>query len=185
MTQSQFMYELMKELDFMSDEKKYDIMNDYNGFFSEQTDNGKSEDEIIDLLRSPKEIAESYRSGMPLSLEFLTSDSSEHIPAYKRIIKFILLIPCAVVYVPVTAVLGAVLIALSVILCAVGVAVSVYSFSALHLSLGFAVIGIGGIVFTFAFVMLCVAFVQLTSKMVTYFPRYMGRLLGNTDRSVK
>ena len=33
MTQSRFMYELMKELDDLSDERKLDIVNDYTLFF--------------------------------------------------------------------------------------------------------------------------------------------------------
>ncbi len=185
MTQSQFMYELMKELDGMSDEKKYDIMNDYTGFFSEQTDNGRSPEEIISMLHSPKEIAESYKKGKPVELDVFASGSEDDTPAYKRVVKFILLIPCALVIVPLSALAGALLVALSVVLCVAGVAVSVYSFFASSLSFGFIIIGIGGILFTFSFVMLCVSFIQLTAKMVKSFPNYMGRVLNNTDRSVK
>ena len=192
MTQSQFMYELMKELDGMSDEKKYDIMNDYTGFFSEQTDNGRSPEEIISMLHSPKEIAESYKKGKPVELDVFASGSEDDTPAYKRVVKFILLIPCALVIVPLSALAGALLVALSVVLCVAGVAVSVYLGGrriikkfASSLSFGFIIIGIGGILFTFSFVMLCVSFIQLTAKMVKSFPNYMGRVLNNTDRSVK
>lgn len=185
MTQSQFMYELMKELDGMSDEQKYDIMNAYTGLFSEQTERGISEQEIVDMLHSPKEIADSYLNGTPVPLDLFISQNENRQSKHKNILKFIMLMPCAVIYVPVTAMIGAALVLLSVILCTVSIAVSVYSFSAAHLSFGFIIIGAGGIIFTFSFVMLCVIFVRLTGMMVTYFPKYMSRVLNNTDRSVK
>ena len=185
MTQSQFMYELMKELDGVNDESKYVIMNDYTGFFSEQTDNGRSVDEIIAMLHTPKEIAESYKNGKPFEPTCIASDTQEKNPAYKRVLKFILLIPCAIVLESLSALAGTLLVLLSVILCIASVAVSVYSFSALSLSFGFIIIGIGGILFTFSFIMLCVASVQLTVKMLTAFPKYMSRVLNNTDGSVK
>ena len=176
------MYELMKELDDLSDERKLDIMNDYTGFFAEQADIGRTEEEIISLLHSPKEIAESYRNGEPVELESFGAKSEERQPAHKRVLKFILLIPCAVIYVPFTAVIGAALVLLSVALCAATVALSVFAFSAVKLSIGFVLIGAGGIIFTASFVMLCVAFVRLTGKMVLYLPKYMAGVL--KDRSV-
>lgn len=177
------MYELMKELDGMSDEQKYTVMSDYTSLFDEQTEMGRTEDEIISKLLSPKEIAEGYRSGTPVPLELFTSHDEDQLPAFKRVLKFILLIPCAVVIVPLAALAGAALAALSLALCAASVALSVYSFAAVNLSFGFFITGVGGIVFTFSFIMLCVAFVQLTAKMTAWFPKYMGKVL--KDGSVK
>lgn len=185
MTQSQFMYELMKELDGIPDESKYIIMNDYSGYFSEQEDKGLSVDDIIAKLGSPEKIALSYKNGVPVLPEEIgeVTDKGNRTPL--SVLKFILMIPAAALYVPLTASLGLVMFSAAAVLCVASIALSVYAFSALSLSFGFIIVGIGGVLFTFSFVMLCVTVCRLAVRMVTAFPKYMGRVLNNTEKSVE
>lgn len=179
------MYELMKELNDLPDESKYIIMNDYTEFFSEQEDKGRSAEDIIGGLSSPKQIALGYRNGMPVPIEGITESEHTGRRTPLSVLKFVLMLPAAVLYVCVTAALGLVMLAVAALLCVGGVALSVYSFAALSLSFGFIIVGIGGVLFTFAFVVLCVSVFRLAVRMVTAFPKYMGRVLYTKQKSVE
>lgn len=186
MTQSQFMYELMVELADIPDEEKVVIMNGYTQFFAERTNQGMSEESIIDTLSSPKEIAQGYKNGSPLPIEGVESVYSGEKSGEKTagsVIKFILLIPVAAIYIPITAVLGLAVLLLSLALCAASVCLTVFSFTVASLQTGFIVLGIGGIFFTLAFLMLCVVIFKGSWKIVLAFPRLMGQVLTNKRKA--
>ncbi len=187
MTQSQFMYELMVELADIPDEEKVVIMNDYTQFFTEHTEQGMSEENIINALSSPKEIANGYKNGLPLPIEGIESvyinEQSGKVTAIS-VLKFILLIPVAAIYIPVTAVLGIAILLLSLALCAASVCLSVFSFTVASLQTGFILLGIGGIFFTLAFLILSVVIFKGAIKTVLVFPKLMGRVLKNNKKAV-
>lgn len=188
MTQSQFMYELMTELDGLPDERKYIVMNEYTQYFTEQTENGLSEEGIISSLGSPKEIAQSYKSGSPIRLAGVASvdlSSGESTKTPLSVFKFILLIPAAAVYLPVMTALGLAVLLISLLLCAASVCLTVFSFTVASLQTGFIFLGIGGIFFAFAFVMFCVVIFKGALRLVFFFPKLMGRVLRNESKAGK
>lgn len=187
MTQTQFMYELMVELADIPDNEKVVIMNDYTQLFSESTEQGMSEESIISSLATPKEIAQSYKDGAPLPIKGVDSvysnEQGGNITA-SSIMKFILLIPVAIIYVAVTSAFGLVVLLLCLALCAVSVCLSVFSFTVAGLQSGFILLGIGGIFFTLAFLMLCVVVFKGAIKIILKIPKYMGSVLRNNKKAV-
>lgn len=188
MTQSQFMYELMTELGDLSDEKKYIVMNEYTQYFNEKTESGMSEESIISSLHSPKDIAQSYKSGSPIRLEGVSSVCVSPCEGGKTplsVFKFILLIPAAAVYITVLSALGLSVLLASFLLCAASVCLSVFSFTVASLQTGFVLLGIGGIFFAFAFLMLSVVIFKGALRLICFFPALMGRVLRNEKKAGK
>lgn len=187
MTQTQFMYELMVELADISDKEKVVIMNDYTQLFSESIEQGVSEENIIASLATPKEIAQSYKDGSPLPIKGVDSvyncEQGGNMTT-SSIMKFILLIPVAILYVAVTSALGLATLFLCLVLCAASVCISVFSFTVASLQTGFILLGIGGIFFTLAFLILCVVVFKSAIKIVLKFPKYMGSVLRNNKKAV-
>ena len=185
MTQSQFMYDLMVELDGVPDEDKFVLMNDYNQYFTDRIDEGLSEDDIISKLRSPKEIADGYRNGVPIPIDGVDSVLSSSQRGEKTplsVLKFVLLIPVCALYEVLAVSVGVILLAAVAALCAAGSLVSVAAFMSASLNTGFMLLGIGGIFLTFAFIMLCAAVFGGALGAVKKFPGFMGNVLHNRTK---
>ena len=185
MTQSQFMYDLMVELEGVPDEDKLVLMNDYNQYFTDRIEGGMSEDDIVSRLRSPKEIAASFKNGTPIPIEGVDSvligvQKGNKTPM--SVFKFILLIPVCAVYEVFAVSVGLVLLAVTLVLCAVCALASVAAFMSVPLSRGFILLGVGGIFLTFAFVMLCTAVFAGALGAAAKFPGFMGRVLNNRTK---
>ena len=182
MTQSQFMYDLMRELDGVPDEEKFVLMNDYTQYFENHIESGMTEESIIENLKTPHEIACCYKKGKPIPLEGVESVLASEQDGDKTalsVIKFIFLIPVCVVYEAATAAVCAIIVAASLALCLVCAVGGVVSFVSVVLNKGFILLGIGAVILTFAFVMLFMLAVNFTVSAVKLFPRYMGRVLAN------
>ena len=78
MTQSQFMYDLMIALNGIPDEEKFVLMNDYTQYFEDKLESGMVEEDIVNSLKAPREIARRYKNGNPIPIDgvesVLTSD---------------------------------------------------------------------------------------------------------------
>lgn len=186
MTQSQFMYELMKEISFLSDEEKINVMNDYTLYFSQQINKGLTEEEACGALCSPAEIADSYRNGAPLPIlgvDSVYKEENERGKTPLSVFKFICLIPAAVVYLPVVAVVGLVLFVMAIALCAVCVGVSVFSFTLLSINTAFIFVGIGMILFTVVFLLLSVLIFRATIYFLRLLPGFMKGVLQNKRKA--
>ena len=181
MTQSQFMYELMVELTDLPDEKKYVIMNDYNQVFSENLEKGLSEEQITEKLQSPRVIAQSYKDGSPLPLPGI--DSIYNVEKSKRTaastLKFICLIPAAIIFFPLVTFLGLTFFLLSAGLCVVGVCIGVFSFTVASIQIGFIFMGIGGIFFTLSFLFLSIFILKAAFFILKAFTSFMKGILYN------
>lgn len=186
MTQSQFLYQLMKELDEFPDEMRYMIVNDYAFYYGEQLEKGLSEEQISKNLYSPKEIAESYKNGQPLTptgTDSIYKSDREKSRTALSIFKFICLIPVAIIYMPVASVLGLALFLCTICLGIISVCVSVFSFTVSGINLGFIFTGIGGIFFTAAFVFLSIIIFKSALALIRAFPEFMGRVLNNKKKA--
>lgn len=187
MTQSQFLYKLTLALGDLPDEEKLIITTDYTQFFEEQKRGGASEEEIISTLASPEEIASSYKSGNPLPISGVRSiydasdDGGGATPL--SVLKFICLIPAAIVYLPVTVLLGLTVLLVDILLCVLSVCASVLSFASSSLQTGFILTGIGGILFTFGFALLAVIIFKKALSVVLILPEFMGRVLKNKRKA--
>lgn len=186
MTQSQFMYELMVELEGVPDEEKFVLMNDYTQYFENKSDSGMSEEDIVKNLSSPKEIARSYKRGKPIPLEgvdsVLTSDLSGDKTALS-VLKFVLLIPVCAVYEVLAVGLGVALLAAVLALCMACAVGGVVSFVSVSLGNGFIFLGVGAVFLTFAFVMLFMVVFKFSVDAVKFFPAFMGRVLANKPKN--
>lgn len=182
MTQSQFMYDLMLELEGIPDEEKFVLMNDYNQFFENKLEEGMTEEEIVNNLRTPHDIARSYKKGKPIPIEgvdsVLTSEQTGK-KTLSSVFKFVLLIPVCAVYEVLAAALCAAVMLTVLALCLACAIGGVVSFVSVSLGGGFVLLGIGAVFLTFAFVVLFMLSVRLTADAVKLFPRFMGRVLAN------
>lgn len=61
MTKEEFLKELEKELNFLTDLEKREVLQDQEEFIREAVTNGRSEEEIINSLGTPKSFAEALR----------------------------------------------------------------------------------------------------------------------------
>lgn len=186
MTQSQFMYELMKEISFLSDEEKITVMNDYMSYFSQQINKNLTEEEACDALSSPAEIADSYRSGVPLPIPGVDSvykEDNEREKTPFSVFKFICLIPVAIVYLPLVTAVGIALFVMAIALCAVCVGVSVFSFTLLSINTAFIFVGIGMILFTVVFLLLSVLIFRATIYFLRLLPGFMKGVLQNKKKA--
>lgn len=185
MTQSQFMYDLMVELEGIPDEDKFVVMNDYTQYFSDSIENGLSEDDIINALRSPKEIADGYKNGTPIPIkgvESVLGNNRKGNKTVQSVFKFILLIPVCALYEVLTVLLGLACLAVTLVLCAVGALASVTAFLSVPLNNGFIFLGFGGIFLTFSCVMLCAVVFKGAVGAVLKFPVFMGKVLNNRKK---
>lgn len=176
------MYDLMLEIGDLPDEEKYSIVNECNLFFSDHLALGLDEEAIVASLKTPKELADSYKNGMPFTLADVYSvydgkfDGKVTVGSF---LKFAALLPLAFVYVPVMFVVGLALFLISAALCVASVCLTVFSFMSAGLSAGFVATGIGGIFFTAAFFALSIIICRAAAIWVTFMPKFMGRVLKN------
>ncbi len=185
MTQSQFMYDLLVALSDLPDEKKYAAVNDYKQYFEQQISKGRSESDISASLPPPEKIAQGYLSGSPLpidgvSMAYADDDSGS---SAVSVFKFICLIPVAIVWEPIVAVLGAALLIVTALLCVAGVVVAVFAFHAVTLGAQFVLIALCGVCCTVAFLLFTLVLFKVFIKAVTLLPRFMRGVLKNNKKA--
>lgn len=185
MTQSQFMYDLMIALEGIPDEEKFVLMNDYTRYFENKLAGGMSEENIVNSLKSPREIARRYKNGNPIPIDgvdsVLTSDPKGK-KTFLSVFKFILLLPVCAVYEVIAAAFGIVILAAVLILCMACALGVVVSFVSVALNNGFIFLGIGAVLLTFAFVMLFMLVCRFSVDAVKFLPNLMGRILSNKPK---
>lgn len=181
MTQSQFMYELMKAVESFPDEKKYTVMSDYDRYFSRKKEDGLSDEDIISALPMPQSIADGYRSGNPFPLYEQTesefSENSRGRAAPLGVFLFALLIPVCAVYEVLDAVVSLAAAVIMLALCIAAAFASVACFGVISLSKGFILLGIGGLLITAALVLFSSVLFRLLVRSFGAFPRLMRRVL--------
>ncbi len=176
MTRSQFMYELMTCAEGFSDEEKYSLMSEYDGYFSEHEAQGESDEEIIAALPSPKEIADKFMNGEHV---FSTEDKQnvENGATALGVMFFILLIPVLIVYEALVLALGLALALAILALCVAAAFGSVTCFGVFSLSGGLILAGVGGLFITVSLVLLSAAYFKGIGGAFKWFPSLMGRTL--------
>ena len=170
------MYELMTCAEDFSDDKKYSLMSEYDGYFAERESEGMSDSEIIASLPSPKEIAERSRRGEDVFSTEKAADVNNS-PTFLGVVFFILLIPVLIVY---EALVLAGVIAFSAVLLALCVAAafgSVTCFGVSVLSHGLILAGVGGLFVTVAAVLFSAAYFRSLKRAFGWFPSMMKRTL--------
>ncbi len=186
MTQSQFMYELMKAVESFPDEKKYTVMSDYDRYFSRKKESGLSDEDIIAALPMPQSIADGYRSGSPFPLDEPTasefSEKSKGRAAPLGVFLFTLLVPVCAVYEVLDAALSVVAAVIMLALCVAAAFASVACFGVISLSKGFILLGIGGLLITAALVLFSSVLFRLLARSFGAFPRLMKRVLHNQGK---
>ena len=170
------MYELMSELENLPDEEKLAVMNEYNNYFYEKTESGMSENEAAQLLPSPKEIADSYRSGEPYELGGEHTEKKQSLSPL-GVLLFILMIPVCAVYEALAFVMGTGASVVMLALCVAAAFFGVACFGVSALSHGFILLGIGGLFLTVALVLFSAAMFKGIAAAFAWFPRTMGRVL--------
>lgn len=182
MTQAQFMYELMTAVQSLSDEVQYVIMNDYNQYFFDKKEQGMTEDQITASLPSPEKIADEYKHGMITPVDGMKTIRRTVPPARITplgVTLFILLIPVCAVYETLAVTLGLAAAVFMLALCIVLAFASVACFGVSSLSVGFIVMGIGGLFVTVASVLFGASLLKGIAAAVTWFPCFMKRVLKN------
>lgn len=185
MKQSQFMYELMVELDGVPDEEKLVLMNDYNTYFENKLEGGMSEEQIIEGLKTPHEIARRYKKGKPLPIEGVDSvltHENQGEKTFFSVVKFIFLIPVCAVYELLVLAFGIAGMALVLALCLACTLFVVVSFVSIPLNMGFIFVGLGCVCLMMAFIMLFIIVIHFMMMLMKLLPNYMGRVLSNTPK---
>ncbi len=185
MTQSQFMYKLLIALSDLPDEEKYVVVNDYKQYFEQQINEGRSESDISSSLPPPEKIAQSYIDGNPLPIEGVRTvyDDESGRKSALSVFKFICLMPVAVVWEPVAAVLGVALLIVTAALCVAGVMLAVFSFQAVSLGAQFVLLALCGICAAIAFLLFSVAVFKAFIKLIKLLPSFMGKVLKNKKKA--
>ena len=176
MTRSQFMYELMLAVSDFPDEEKFQIKNEFDDYFSQKNAEGISENDIIESLPKPSDIANSFISGEPFHPGKIIEKTSV---TPKSILIFSLLVPVCILYEILVFVLGTIIIVLLLSACAAFAFAGTACFGGSGLSIGFIFAGIGGILITISLVLFSASFINFMGSGFAWFPIYKKKILNN------